>query len=64
MDSSERVTRARGDWLSRSLLRSGKDLVQNRAILRKAARISFALASSEKQAAQHLERLRKNSALN
>jgi hypothetical protein len=39
-------------------------LLQNRAILRNAARISFPLVSSEKHAAQRPEKLRKKLSLN
>jgi hypothetical protein len=38
--------------------------MQNPAILRNAARIKFPLTTSEKQAAQHPENLRKKSSLN
>jgi hypothetical protein len=37
---------------------------KNRAILRNAVRINLALVSSKKHAAQHPEKLRKNSFLN
>jgi hypothetical protein len=49
---------------SRSFLRSENFWLQNRAILRNAARISLPLISSEKYAAQHPERLRKKPLLN
>ena len=56
--------RARALTFSRSLLRSAKILLQNRAILRNAGRITLPLLGSGKQAAQHLEKLRKSPSLN
>ena len=49
---------------SRSLLRSKNFWLQNRAILRNAVRTTLPLASSEKHAAQHPEKLRKKPSLN
>ena len=46
------------------LLRSAKFLLQNRAILRNGLPTSLPLVSSEKHAAQHPEKLRKNPSLN
>jgi hypothetical protein len=59
-----RNARARPDSFSRCFLRSEKFLLQNYAISRNAVRTSLPSVSSEKHAAQHLEKLRKRPVLN
>jgi hypothetical protein len=63
-DCEQSHARAPGTRFSRSLLRSAKFLLENRAALRNAMRTNLPLVSSEKHAAQPPEKLRKSFSLN